>query len=100
VSGEGALGLGIAPDGLESEAHELGSGSLGALGLLCSGGSDGRLHDGRAVVGGARHEGDSRGFIGHPVEAGSQVTRDGLGAVGAHRSGLIYFALKSHAVTR
>jgi hypothetical protein len=46
------------------------------------------------------YEGDSRGFIGHPVEAGSQVTRDGLGAVGAHRSGLIYFALKSHAVTR
>jgi hypothetical protein len=46
---EGALGLGTAPDVLESEAHELGPRSLEALGLLGASRSNGSLHDGRAV---------------------------------------------------
>ena len=62
---------GMAPNVVQGEANELGPGSLGPLRLLRSSMSDGRLHDGGAVIGGARHEGDCRSFLGDPVEAGN-----------------------------
>jgi hypothetical protein len=86
--GEGALLLGVAPDVLESEAHELGLGSLGALGLLRTGGSDCRLHDGRAVIGASHCEGDGSSLFGEAIKASISKERAARrpGATGLVRS--------------
>jgi hypothetical protein len=63
VRGESALLLGVKPYEPESGAHELGPGSLGALGLLEAGLSDSSFHDGGTVEGGAGDEGDAASFL-------------------------------------
>src|SRR5690606_30968644 len=109
VSGEGALLLGANPDELQGRSDELRPGGLGAFGALGTGLGDGRLHDGRTVVGTSDGEGDGSSFPGEAIQAGgldgtgSEKTGGGRGAVPAdvaHCGGPIDLSVESHADTQ